>query len=145
MRQHHIASVFETAVFHEGDDQVKEIYRIGDLAQEFGVTLRTLRFYEDRGLIKPERSGSTRLYSQADRSRLRIILLAKRIGFSLIEIQEIMDLHDNSSDERAQLKSIRDRFASQSAVLKAQQAELSQASEELNKAIQSLDTALADF
>ena len=73
-----------------GSQNQNETYRIGDLAREFDITLRTLRFYEDRGLIHPKRDGSTRLYSDYDRSRLSVILLAKKVGFSLVDIQEVL-------------------------------------------------------
>lgn len=79
-------------------------YRIGELASEFDVTLRTLRFYEDKGLIAPRRVGSTRLYSRADRARLKIILLGKRVGLSLVDIREILELYDPSGNNLRQLE-----------------------------------------
>src|SRR5690349_8311011 len=71
----------------------QRIYSIADLAREFGVTARTIRFYEDEGLIKPRRQGLTRLYSAHDRVRLSWILRGKRLGFSLAEIKELLDLY----------------------------------------------------
>lgn len=68
---------------------VKE-YTIGDLAREFGVTLRTLRFYEDKGLLSPRREGRARIYDSRNRSRLSIILKAKQLGFTLSEIQDLV-------------------------------------------------------
>jgi DNA-binding transcriptional MerR regulator len=65
-------------------------YSIGDLAREFGVTLRTLRFYEDRGLLNPTREGTLRLYDGRDRTRLQIILKAKNLGFTLAEIRDMV-------------------------------------------------------
>jgi DNA-binding transcriptional MerR regulator len=85
------------------------IFKIGDLAREFGVTLRTLRFYEDRGLIHPGRSGTTRLYGSQDRERLRIALFCKRIGMSLGEIREVLELSENgvaSHENSAKLQQI---------------------------------------
>ena len=73
--------------------------RIGDLAREFGVTLRALRFYEDRGLIHPERSGTTRLYDETQRKRLDVILFCKRIGLSLEDIRTVLALHDDRGDD----------------------------------------------
>ena len=70
------------------------VYRIGELSKEFDVTLRTLRFYEDKGLLSPRRIGNTRLYSRADRTRLKLILLGKRVGMSLLDVKEILDLYD---------------------------------------------------
>src|SRR5215471_19883923 len=69
------------------------IYSIAELAREFGITARTIRFYEDEGLIKPRRQGLTRLYSTHDRTRLSWILRGKRLGFSLAEIKELLDLY----------------------------------------------------
>ena len=72
----------------------REHYSISDLTSEFGVTARALRFYEDEGLIAPNRIGLTRSYSKRDRARLAWILRAKNVGFSLIEIREMIDLYD---------------------------------------------------
>ena len=69
-------------------------FTIGDLAREFGVTLRTLRFYEDKDLIRPRRQGLNRLYGRRDRARLKLILLGKKVGFSLAEIKEMLELYD---------------------------------------------------
>jgi len=69
------------------------IYSIAELAREFAITARTIRFYEDEGLIKPRRQGLTRLYSAHDRVRLSWILRGKRLGFSLAEIKELLDLY----------------------------------------------------
>src|SRR5215469_5529162 len=69
------------------------IYSIAELAREFAITARTMRFYEDEGLIKPRRQGLTRLYSAHDRTRLGWILRGKRLGFSLAEIKQLLDLY----------------------------------------------------
>ncbi len=69
-------------------------YSIQQLAQEFEVTPRTLRFYEDKGLVAPARRGQTRLYSDRDRTRLRLVLRGQRLGFSLEECREIIDMYD---------------------------------------------------
>jgi len=71
----------------------QRIYSIAELAREFAITARTIRFYEDEGLIKPRRQGLTRLYSAHDRVRLSWILRGKRLGFSLAEIKELLDLY----------------------------------------------------
>lgn len=71
----------------------QRIYSIAELSREFAITPRTIRFYEDEGLIKPRRQGLTRLYSNGDRTRLSWILRGKRLGFSLAEIRELMDLY----------------------------------------------------
>jgi DNA-binding transcriptional MerR regulator len=78
-------------------------YSISDLAAEFGLTPRTLRWYEDEGLLRPERNGSHRVFSTRDRTRLRLILRGKRLGFSLAEIREIVEMYDAAPGERGQL------------------------------------------
>ena len=77
-------------------------YTIGELCDEFGVTARALRFYEDEALIAPERRGTQRLYSERDRARLAWILRGKRVGFSLADIRELLDLYDLGDGRRTQ-------------------------------------------
>jgi DNA-binding transcriptional MerR regulator len=79
-------------------------YTISQLATEFDVTTRTIRFYEDQGLISPKREGSSRVFSGRDRVRLKLALRGKRLGFSLAEIRELFELYDISRDERQQLE-----------------------------------------
>jgi DNA-binding transcriptional MerR regulator len=79
-------------------------FSISDLATEFDVTPRTLRWYEDEGLLSPGREGSRRVYFARDRTRLRLILRGKRIGFSLAEIREIIDMYDAEPGEVGQLR-----------------------------------------
>lgn len=76
------------------DPAQRDSFTISDLAAEFGVTARALRFYEDEGLIAPKRQGLARIYSKRDRARLAWILRGKRVGFSLAEIREMIDLYD---------------------------------------------------
>ncbi len=99
------------------------VYKIGDLAREFNVTLRTLRFYEDRGLIQPARSGTTRLYSSEDRERLRIALFCKRIGLPISEIREVLDLHENGDEGGNAFSKLRGVYVSQLKALERQQEE----------------------
>jgi DNA-binding transcriptional MerR regulator len=73
-----------------------QTYTIQALSREFGITARTLRFYEDKGLLEPGRRGSTRVYSERDRTRLKLTLRGKRLGFSLEECREIIDMYDPS-------------------------------------------------
>ena len=75
-------------------------YGISDLAGEFGVSTRTIRFYEEKGFITPRREGQRRIYSAADRARIRLILRGKRIGLSLAESVEIIDLYDGSDAQQ---------------------------------------------
>jgi len=79
-------------------------YTISELAKEFGVTTRTIRFYEDQGLVSPTREGANRVFSNRDRVRLKLALRGKRLGFSLAEIRELFELYDVSRDEKKQLE-----------------------------------------
>ena len=92
------------------DDELNEasagrnVFTIGDLAREFDVTLRALRFYEDKGLLTPRRQGLQRLYDRRDRKRLKLILMGKRVGFSLGEIREMLDLYETPNGQVKQLR-----------------------------------------
>ncbi|WP_198968902.1 MerR family transcriptional regulator [Xylophilus sp. ASV27] len=82
-------------------------YTIGDLAREFDLTTRAMRFYEDMGLVQPERQGPggrTRVYSARDRARLKLTLRAKRLGLSLVEAKELLDMYDSPRDTAPQLR-----------------------------------------
>ncbi|PLW81017.1 MerR family transcriptional regulator [Kineobactrum sediminis] len=81
-------------------------YTISQLAEEFGVTTRTIRFYEEKGLVHPRREGQKRLYSPADRVRIKLILRGKRIGMSLEESVEVIDMYDPEHNNREQLQSL---------------------------------------
>lgn len=79
-------------------------FTISELAREFDVTTRTIRFYEDQGLLSPAREGTTRVFSARDRVRLKLALRGKRLGFTLAEIRELFELYDVSRDEHKQLE-----------------------------------------
>jgi len=81
-------------------------YSIGDLAKEFDITTRSIRFYEDQRLITPTRKGQTRIYNQRDRVRLKLILRGKRLGFSLAETGRLFDLYDADKSSASQLETI---------------------------------------
>lgn len=83
---------------------MSKTYTISDLAREFGITTRTLRHYEDQGLVTPVRDGVARIYSHRDRVRLKLALRGKRLGFSLNELRELFELYDLANDERRQLE-----------------------------------------
>lgn len=85
-------------------------FAIGDLASEFGVSTRTLRFYEEKGLLAPARQGGIRYFSPADRVRLRLILRGKRLGLSLQESAEIIDLYDAPTGSERQLRVLLERL-----------------------------------
>lgn len=113
----------------------KMTFSIGDLAREFGVTLRALRFYEDKGLLTPERDGMNRLYTRRDRARLKLILMGKRVGFSLLEIKEMLDLYDLKDGQTTQLKVAQQKFAAQLSALEDQKREVERAIAELSRTL----------
>ncbi|MTJ79409.1 MAG: MerR family DNA-binding transcriptional regulator [Telmatospirillum sp.] len=88
---------------------MEKIYSVTELARDLGVTPRTIRFYEDQGLISPQRAGNTRVYSYRDRARMILILRGKRLGFTLRDIKEFLDLYvvDTTQVEQLQLLSIK--------------------------------------
>ncbi len=81
-----------------------QTWTIGELAAEFDTTLRTIRFYEDEGLLAPERQGTTRIFHERDHVRLQLILRGKRLGFTLAEIAHVIGLYDETPGERGQLE-----------------------------------------
>lgn len=126
----------------EAGDDAETMYRIGELSREFSVTLRTLRFYEDRKLLSPKRVGSTRLYSPADRERLKLILLAKRSGFSLAEIEEILEVNDQDHLTRDATEKLIVKFKRQVSVLADQKKEIDEALNEIDETINYLQSQL---
>lgn len=99
-------------------------YSIRQLSKEFDVTARALRFYEDKGLISPQRKGQTRLYSPRDRARLQLILRGKRLGFSLIEIHEILDLYTPKDHGIAQMRATLNKYRGQIETLNRQREDI---------------------
>ncbi len=96
-------------------------YTISDLAKEFGITTRTLRFYEDQGILSPAREGTSRLFSQRDRVRLKLTLRGKRLGFTLADIKDLFDLYDLARDEKKQLREFLARLERRRGLLEQQQ------------------------
>jgi len=107
-------------------------FAIRQLCQEFKVTPRALRFYEDKGLLSPARDGMNRVYSHRDRVRLQLILQGKRVGFSLNEIREILDLYDHNDGGAAQMARSLKKFRERISALKNQR-------EDIEGAIQALE------
>lgn len=107
-------------------------YTIGELAQEFDVTTRAIRFYEDQGLLSPTRNGQTRVYSARDRVRLKLVLRGKRLGFSLGEIGEMLDLYDADPSEVGQLQHFVSKLDERRAQLNQQQQDIQVTLKELD-------------
>ena len=99
-------------------------YSIGEMCDAFGVTARALRFYEDENLISPERRGTTRLYTDRDRARLAWILRGKRVGLSLADIKELLDLYDVGDNRRTQRLKTVERCQDQVDRLKEQRVDI---------------------
>jgi DNA-binding transcriptional MerR regulator len=110
----------------------RDAFTITDLSAEFGVTPRALRFYEDEGLIAPQRRGVSRIYSHRDRARLAWILRGKRVGFSLAEIREMIDLYDIGDGRAAQRAVTMNRCRERIAALRAQRDDIDAAIAELD-------------
>ena len=107
-------------------------YTIGELAQEFDVTTRAIRFYEDQGLLSPTRNGQARIYSPRDRVRLKLVLRGKRLGFSLGEVGEMLDLYDADPSEIGQLQYFVSKLDERRAQLNQQQQDIQVTLKELD-------------
>ncbi len=119
-------------------------FSIRDLADEFDVTSRTLRFYEEKGLLSPKREGQTRWYSGADRTRLRLILRGKRLGLSLEESAEIINLYDPAAGNKKQIQALLTRIQDKRAELLEKQRELAQVLDDLQLSEQRCLAALKE-
>ena len=107
-------------------------WSIAELAKEFGVTHRTIRFYEDRGLVTPERVGTRRVYHSRDRVRLALVLRGKRLGFDLGEIARIVDMYDQEPGEEGQLRYLLEQ-------IERRRAELEQRRQDIEDTLTELD------
>ncbi len=115
-----------------GDD-TNRLYSIGDLSSEFGVSPRAIRFYEDQGLLRPQRIGGNRVYNYADRVRLILVLRGKRLGFSLADIKEMLDLYDVDPEHIEQLRVALAKGQQRIAELERQRAEITETLKELRE------------
>jgi DNA-binding transcriptional MerR regulator len=109
-------------------------YTITELAREFDITPRAIRFYEDQGLLSPDRTGTggrQRVYDQRDRTRLKLTLRGKRLGLSLAEVKRLIDLYESPADTETQLRSFLDVLAQHRRMLEAQLADLQETLEEI--------------
>ena len=107
-------------------------YSIGELSKEFDITTRSIRFYEDQGLLTPTRKGQTRIYNQRDRVRLKLILRGKRLGFSLAETGRLFELYDADKSSAKQLSSMMELIAQKKNDLKQQLDDINAVLIELN-------------
>lgn len=119
-------------------DQAGVIFSISDLAEEFSVTARALRFYEDAGLLSPKRQGLVRIYSKRDRARLAWILRGKRVGFSLAEIREMIELYDHGDGQQTQRRFTLEKCRERIVQLKQQREDIDAMLEELNQFVVTL-------
>ena len=117
---------------------------IQEVASQLGVTPRTLRFYEDTGLISPQRVGSTRVYSRRDIGRMQLILRGKRLGFTIREIREFLDLYDADPSHREQMEHLIGRVEERLGSLSAQKAAIEETIAELEQIVSEANERLAE-
>jgi DNA-binding transcriptional MerR regulator len=135
----------ESTVKTSASDSGKRRWGIGELAREFGITSRTLRVYEEEGLLDPERDGTRRIYNERNRVRLRLILRGKRLGWSLSEIRESFDLYDSSLGEQAQLELMLSKLEQRRETLIAQRDDIDSALRDLQQVESNARQSLRDI
>ncbi len=113
-------------------DNSKKYYGISELSKEFNVTPRTIRHYEDEGLLEPARRGQMRLFTEGDRSRLEIILVGTRLGIHLSSLRELFDLYDNTRSDEKRKRQLLELLGQQRLVLKQQQTDIARMLAELD-------------
>ena len=123
----------------------KKLYGIRDLASEFDVTTRTIRYYEEKGLLSPRREGSQRIYSASDRTKLKLILRGKRLGLSLNESAEIVLMYGSPEKNRQQLEKLIDRIRLKRLELERQKDDLETMLSDLQGVEHKCRVALKDF
>lgn len=124
------------------DAEKRDLFAIADLAKEFGISTRAIRFYESKGLLKPDRLGSTRVFRRRDRARLILILRGKRLGFTLRDISEYLSLYDTDGTRTAQVKLLIEKVDERLALLRAQLTDLETTIRELTEIRQLADERL---
>jgi len=124
---------------------MQDFYTITELTREFGVSTRTIRFYEDEGLIKPVRRGRTRLFRPSDRVLLKQILRGKRLGFSIAEIREIIEVYRAPSGEEGQMRLMIERIKEKRAELEQKRRDIEDTMREMDAAEESCFERLAEI
>lgn len=124
---------------------MREYYTITELTREFDISTRTIRFYEDEGLIAPIRRGRTRLFRQSDRQLLKMILRGKRLGFSIAEIREIMQMYKTPPGEAGQLRAIVRRVSEKRRELEQKRHDIDELLAELDNAEEACLTRMAEL
>lgn len=119
-------------------------YSISELSKEFDITTRTIRFYEDKGLLSPERQGQTRIYNSGQRTRLKLILRGKRLGLTLDESRDIIDMYDHSGSNAEQLQSLSQKIQQRRKSLQQQLHDIEVTLLELDEVQASCEQALED-
>ena len=112
---------------------IEPVFTITDLALELDITTRTIRFYEDRGLLRPARRGQQRIYSKADRTRLKLVLRGKRLGWPLDDIREMIELYDKPDGEKKQLEVMINKIAQSRTILLQQRDDIELALREFDE------------
>ena len=120
-----------------------ELYSVTELAEDLGITPRTLRFYEDKNLLNPRRAGNTRVYTHRDRGRMILILRGKRLGFTLSEIREWLDLYDSDPGQVEQMRKLAGKAGARLTVLKQQRKDIDATITELQDIIGAVEHHLA--
>jgi DNA-binding transcriptional MerR regulator len=120
-------------------------YSISDLARELDITTRTIRFYEEQGMLSPERRGQERVYSPRDKVALKLILRGKRLGFSLAECKDLIDLYQPNGSNRKQLESLQQKIQERRAQLEQQLLDIQQMQLELDVAEERCHSAMKEL
>jgi len=126
------------------DTDSRKTWSIGELCREFGVTARALRFYEQKGLLKPQRKGWTRIYTQRDRQRLQMILRGKKAGFTLAEISEMLQLYHLREGETDKMQKALEKMRHQMQVLHTRRNEIDETIAELERTINIVEGMLKE-
>jgi len=124
-------------------DQTAKQYTISELARDFDITTRTIRYYEDMGLLAPKRNGQQRVYAASDKVKLKLVLRGKRLGLSLAESREIIELYDPTSGNKAQLQKLLDMINSRKESLTQQLDDIQMMMVELNSAAERMQDAIS--